>query len=91
MQVVQDITLVHVEHIELPGCNPPLSSGVHLLWIPPIGAVREKKGEVKRHSFRVEIGDIMQSTSSSLKHQVMRLAVSEYTDLLQVHLKVYMF
>ena len=80
-----------MEHIELPCCHPPLSSGVHLLWIPPICAVGEQKGEVEGHPLRVEIRDVVKSSSSSLKHQVMRLAVSEDADLLQVHLKVFMF
>ena len=80
------ITLVHMEHIELPCCDPPLASGMHLLRIPSIGTMWEQKGEVEGHPLWVKIRDILQSSSSSLKHQVMGLAVSEDTDLLQVHL-----
>ena len=70
------VTLVHMEHIELSGCYSPFSSGVSLLWIPAVGTVGEKKGKVEGHPLWVKIRDIVQSSSSSLKHQVMRLAVS---------------
>ena len=43
------------------------------------------------HPLRVEIRDVVKSSTSSLKYQVMRLAVGEDADLLQVHLKVYLF
>ena len=48
----------------------------------------EQQGEVERLSLGVKVGNFLQSSASAMKHQVMRLAIGENADLLQVHLKV---
>ena len=87
--IVLSVPLVHHVGVELSGRYPPFAVSVSSCRVPAVGAMGEQQGEVERLSLGVKVGNFLQSSAPALKHQIMRLAVGEDADLLQVHLIVH--
>ena len=86
--VTPSVSDVHVVDIKLSRCDPPRTVSLLQVQVPAWCAIDKEEREVKRHSFWIEIRDILEATLTQLNDQVMGLFIGDNAQFLKVCLGI---
>ena len=86
--VTRFVAYIHVVGEELSWGDPSVAVGVGGLLVPSFGSIGEQQGEVERHCTRIQVGDTLQSTSSDLEDQIVRMGIGQDAHFTQGRLQV---